>query len=92
MVSLDEALVVPTEPGSDLVALDEALTALAAVDSRKSQVVEMRFFGGLSIEETAAVLRVSADTVMRDWRLAKAWLQREIRGRARPAGDTAPQI
>jgi RNA polymerase sigma factor (TIGR02999 family) len=77
-VSLDEVLLVSNEPSQDLVALDEALNALAAVDLRKSQVVEMRFFGGLSVAETAAVLKVSPDTVMRDWRLAKAWLLREL--------------
>ena len=60
-------------------ALDDALNALAAVDARKSQVVEMRFFGGLSVEETAEVLKVSPDTVLRDWRLAKAWLGREMK-------------
>ena len=78
-VTLDEALVVSPEPGADLVALDEALTALAAVDPRKAQVVEMRFFGGLSVEETAEALHVSRDTVMRDWKLAKAWLLRELK-------------
>ena len=80
VLSLDEALVVPTEPGKDLVALDEALTALASVDSRKSQVVEMRFFGGLNIDETAEALRVSRDTVKRDWGFAKLWLLRELSG------------
>ena len=80
MLSLDEALVVSTEPGNDLVALDEALTALAAVDARKSQVVEMRFFGGLSLDETAEALHVSRDTVKRDWKMAKLWLLRELRG------------
>ena len=79
-VSLDEALVVSEEPGQDLVALDDALTALASVDARKAQVVEMRFFGGLSVEETAEALKVSVDTVMRDWKLAKAWLLRELGG------------
>ena len=79
-VSLDEALLVSGEPRQDLIALDEALDALAAFDLRKSQVVEMRFFGGLSVEETAEALHVSADTVMRDWRLAKAWLVRELSG------------
>ena len=79
-VSLDEALLVSGEPRQDLVALDDALNALAAFDLRKSQVVEMRFFGGLRVEETAAALHVSADTVMRDWRLAKAWLVRELSG------------
>ena len=79
-VSLDEALVISEEPGQDLVALDDALTALASVDARKAQVVEMRFFGGLSVEETAEALKVSVDTVMRDWKLAKAWLLRELGG------------
>ena len=83
LLSLDEALVVPTEPGKDLVALDEALTALAAVDSRKSQVVEMRFFGGLNIDETAEALHVSRDTVKRDWAFAKLWLLRELSGAER---------
>lgn len=78
-VSFDEALVVATEPGQDLVALDDALNALAAFDARKAQVVEMRFFGGLSVEETAEALNVSVDTVMRDWKLAKAWLLRELK-------------
>jgi RNA polymerase sigma factor (TIGR02999 family) len=77
-VSLDEALVIAEEQQADLVALDEALTNLASMDERKSRVVELRFFGGLSLEETAEVLKVSADTVMRDWRLAKLWLLREI--------------
>jgi RNA polymerase sigma factor (TIGR02999 family) len=78
-VTLDEALVGPEEKGRDLVALDDALTVLAEVDIRKSKVVELRFFGGLSVEETAEVLEVSPETVMRDWRLAKAWLAREMR-------------
>jgi RNA polymerase sigma factor (TIGR02999 family) len=77
-VSLAEAVSVTIGRGADLVALDEALTALADVDQRKSQVVEMRFFGGLSIEEVAEVLKVSEQTVMRDWRLAKVWLLREL--------------
>jgi DNA-directed RNA polymerase specialized sigma24 family protein len=63
------------------VALDDALSRLAAVDGRKSRVVELRFFGGLSVEETAEVLNVSADTVLRDWRLAKLWLLREMESR-----------
>ena len=79
-VTLDEALVVASEPDQDFVALDEALIALAAVDARKSQVVEMRFFGGLSIDETAEALAVSRDTVKRDWNMAKLWLLRELRG------------
>jgi RNA polymerase sigma factor (sigma-70 family) len=60
------------------VALDEALTALSAIDERKARVIEMRFFGGLTVEETAVVLDVSRDTVLRDWRLARAWLMREL--------------
>ena len=79
-VTLDEALVVASKPDQDFVALDEALTALAAVDARKSQVVEMRFFGGLTIDETAEALQVSRDTVKRDWKIAKLWLLRELRG------------
>ena len=78
-VALDEALIVSVEPTQDLVALDDALNALAALDPRRSQVVKMRFFGGLSVEETAEALHVSAGTVMRDWRLAKVWLLRELR-------------
>ena len=81
-VSFDEGLVVSVEPGQDLVALHDALTALAKVDPRKSQVVELRFFGGLSVEETAEALHVSTDTVTRDWNLAKVWLVRELRGGA----------
>jgi RNA polymerase sigma factor (TIGR02999 family) len=77
-LSLDEALVVARERSSDLIAIDDALNALARIDSRKEQVVELRFFGGLSVEETAAVLNVSPGTVMRDWRLAKVWLMREL--------------
>ena len=78
-VEFDENLLVSTEPRADVVALDEALTALAAIDQRKSEVVELRFFGGLGIEETAEVLKVSPETVKRDWKLAKAWLRRELR-------------
>ena len=77
-VSLDEALVVSQERGEDVVVVDEALKALAAVDTRKSQVVELRFFGGLTVKETAEVLQVSPDTVLRDWRIAKMWLFREL--------------
>jgi RNA polymerase sigma-70 factor (ECF subfamily) len=80
MLPLDEALVVPTGPTTDLVALDEALIALAAVDPRKSQVVEMKFFGGLNLDETAEALHVSRDTVKRDWKMAKLWLLRELSG------------
>ena len=75
-VPLDEALLVAETPDQDLVALDEALTALAAVDPRKSRAIELRFFGGVSIEEAALLLEVSPETVKRDCRLAKAWLLR----------------
>ncbi len=77
-MSLDDAPPVSVQPDADLVALDYALRSLASVDERKSKVVELRFFGGLSIEETAEVLRISVETVVRDWRLAKAWLLREL--------------
>jgi RNA polymerase sigma factor (TIGR02999 family) len=77
-LTLDEALAVSPEPGSDIVAIDDALGTLAKIDPRKGRVVELRFFGGLSVEETAAVLGISPDSVMRDWRLAKAWLIREL--------------
>lgn len=77
-VSLSEAAAFAGGPETDLVALDEALTALAKVDPRKAQMVEMRFFGGLSIAEVAEVLKVSEETVNRDWRLAKVWLLREL--------------
>ena len=77
-VPLDEALVVSKERGEDLVALDDALQSLAGIDPRKSRVVELRFFGGLSVEETAELLKVSPDTVMRDWKMAKVWLHREL--------------
>jgi DNA-directed RNA polymerase specialized sigma24 family protein len=77
-VSLEETAMVGGERGADLVALDDALNGLAQLDARKVQVVEMRFFGGLSVEETAEVLKVSSVTVMRDWSTAKAWLYREL--------------
>src|SRR5947199_3375046 len=76
--SFDEAVGVSPAPDADLVALDDALKALAIKDARKGRMVELRFFGGLSVEETAEVLKVSPDTVYRDWRLAKAWLAREM--------------
>jgi RNA polymerase sigma factor (TIGR02999 family) len=79
-VTLNEHLVSAPGPALDVVALDRALEALAAVDDRKSRVIELRFFGGLSVEETAEVLKVSPDTVKRDWRLAKLWLLRELEG------------
>jgi len=77
--SLHEGLVAGQERSKDLLAVDDALTALAALEPRKSQVVELRFFGGLSLEETSEVLKVSPETVMRDWKFAKAWLARELR-------------
>jgi RNA polymerase sigma factor (TIGR02999 family) len=76
-ISLDEALV-GADRGADLVAVDDALAALAVVDERKSQVVELRFFGGLTVDETAEALHISAETVARDWRFAKTWLMREL--------------
>jgi RNA polymerase sigma factor (TIGR02999 family) len=79
-IPLDEALHVSADQPEDLIALDDALNSLAEVDARKSKVVELRFFGGLSVEETAHVLDVSVDTVMRDWKMAKVWLLREISG------------
>ena len=82
MVSLEDAPNVSANSRQDVLAVDDALKALAKVDERKSQVVELRFFGGLSVEETARLLKVSPDTVARDWRLAKAWLLREMSGRA----------
>jgi RNA polymerase sigma factor (TIGR02999 family) len=79
-VSLDEVLLVQEGPSPDFVALDVALGTLEKLDPRKCKVVEMRFFGGLSVEETADALHVSTGTIMRDWRLAKAWLARELKG------------
>ena len=79
-VNFDEALLVTARPDANLEALDDALNRLALVDERKSRVVELRFFGGLDVKETAEVLRVSQDTVMRDWKLAKVWLLRDLRG------------
>ncbi len=77
-VSLDDVILVSPESGRELVALDNALTALAAVDERKSRVVELKFFGGLNLDESAEVLGVSRDRVHRDWLVAKVWLLREI--------------
>ena len=79
-VSLEEAVIVGGDEDTDLVALDDAMNKLARIDPRKVQVVEMRFFGGLSVEETAQVLKVSTVTVKRDWRAARAWLYRELTG------------
>jgi RNA polymerase sigma factor (TIGR02999 family) len=79
-VSFDKALLVAAQPSQDYLALDTALNALEAVDPRKCEMVEMRFFGGLTIEETAEALHLSVGTVMRDWRVAKTWLARELSG------------
>jgi len=78
--TLDEAFVFRPDKSRDLLQLDEALTTLAEMDPRKSRIVELRFFGGLSVEETAAVLQISDRTVLREWTLARAWLYREIKG------------
>ena len=80
-VTLTDGLAGSDEQPQDVIALHDAIDALAKFDERKSRVVELRFFGGLTIEETAHVLGVSVDTIMRDWKLAKAWLLREIEGR-----------
>ena len=77
-VALDEGAVVAREQAADLIALDDALRGLAAIDERKSRIVELRFFGGLSVEETAEALKLSPRTVMREWSMAKAWLYRTI--------------
>ena len=89
-VAFDEALVPAPERGAELVALDAALDALAQLDRRKSQVVELRYFGGLSVAETAEVLKISEQTVMRDWRMARLWLARELRRGPSPhSGEVA---
>jgi RNA polymerase sigma-70 factor, ECF subfamily len=88
-VSLEGVALVGHEAATDLVALDDAMNALARLDPRKVQVVEMRFFGGLSVEETAAVLKVAPVTVMRDWSTAKAWLYREL---TRGKGDGSETV
>lgn len=80
--TLTDALLVSPAPSLDLIALDRALDKLTTVDGRKSRVVELRYFGGLSVEETAEVLHMSTDTIKRDWRLAKLWLLRELEGPA----------
>jgi RNA polymerase sigma factor (TIGR02999 family) len=84
-ISLDESAVVSREARPDLLAVDEALRRLATVDKRKSEVVELRFFGGMSVKETAEVLKISPETVMRDWKLAKAWLLCELSGKEHDA-------
>jgi RNA polymerase sigma factor (TIGR02999 family) len=81
-IELDEAALLSDQPATDLVALDEALRELAAFDERKSRVVELRFFGGLTVEETAEVLGIHANTVIRDWDMAKAWLRRQLTSEA----------
>jgi len=78
-VTFDERLPVADAPSADVMALDDALDRLARQDARKARIAELRYFGGLSVEETAEALSISVATVMRDWRLARAWLQREIR-------------
>ncbi len=77
-VALDEALAIGNQPDPNLLALDDALQSLEAVDGRKGKIVELRFFGGLTVDETAEVLGISGETVIRDWRLAKAWLLRQM--------------
>jgi len=79
-VTLDDATVGGAAPAADVVRLDDALKALAALDERKSRVVELRFFGGLTVDETAAALEISSKTVLRDWEFARAWLHREVGG------------
>ena len=79
-VNMDEIADVSPGRGDELIALDEALEGLAELDPRKARIIELRFFGGLSVEETATVLKVSPDTVMRDWRLARSWLLLELSG------------
>jgi len=83
-VPLDEAMALAFEPRADLVAVDEALKELAELDQRKSEIVELRFFGGLSVEETAEALKLSPRTVMREWSLAQAWLHDRLKERERP--------
>ena len=83
-ITFDEALVVSSERGADLVALDEALSKLTSIDPRKGKVVELRFFGGLSVEETAEALQISAVTVMREWSMAKAWLYNSLSNDSTP--------
>lgn len=80
-VSLDGAAAHAPSPRFEVLALDEALSSLSKLDGRKGRIVELRYFGGLSVEETAEVLRISSETVMRDWKVAKAWLYRELAGK-----------
>jgi RNA polymerase sigma factor (TIGR02999 family) len=85
-VSLDSSLAIPSGPDANLARLDDVLRALEQVDARKSKVVELRFFGGFSVEETAEALGVSERTVMNDWKFAKVWLLREMEGRGKESG------
>jgi RNA polymerase sigma-70 factor, ECF subfamily len=85
-VPFEEAAIVAVERSGEFAAIDDALTLLARIDTRKARVVDLRFFGGLSVEETAEALEVSTITVMRDWALAKAWLYRELSGQGDPSG------
>lgn len=87
-VSLDEVFVYSYDKSAEVIALDEALKKLAEIDSRRQKVVELRFFGGLSLDETSEVLGVSVNTVMRDWNFAKAWLFREMNAAERSGGDS----
>jgi RNA polymerase sigma-70 factor, ECF subfamily len=80
LLELDDALAATAQPGTDLVAIDDALKVLEEIDPRKSQVVELRFFGGMTVEETAEVLKISVETVHRDWKFARSWLRRELIG------------
>jgi RNA polymerase sigma-70 factor (ECF subfamily) len=86
-VPLDEVSVTCEERAAELIALDDALNRLASIDPRKSQIVELRFFGGLTVEETAEVMKLAPITIMREWRAAKAWLGREVSGNDTPAVD-----
>ena len=79
VVNLDDVAVMAASPGNDLIALDDALNELAKMDPRKVKVIELRYFAGLSVEETAAILNISAQSVMRDWKIARAWLARELK-------------
>jgi RNA polymerase sigma factor (TIGR02999 family) len=89
-ISLEEFQIVYTGPDPDLIEIDEALQSLALVDARKCQVVELRFFGGMTAEETAEALGVSPDTVLRDWKLARAWLAREMKKAGKGSKNRKP--
>jgi RNA polymerase sigma factor (TIGR02999 family) len=88
LVGLEQADTAPEKQAADLVALDDALTELEAIDERKAKIVEMRYFGGMSVDETAEALDVSSVTVMRDWSTAKAWLLRALSSESKTANDT----